>query len=685
MAGVSPPGNDGNYAYFSKQMNDMEEALSEESNRSRKQQEKEIENIHKSHRRDMLAKEKETEKNIGHIKDNYSKLIDDTKFNAKEQIEDVKAKARTYDRFGRYNSAENDILKRQINDMQEALGAEKHRSEESIRNLQDVYAQNLDEVKSNYRDKTEAQIRTDRASSNDSLERASQARHATYQRDLDEARKNYTEQNQQRMDEMSSERHRIQTMIRDAEKANRAKVEDVSNGYENRNAEALEALRSKQEQQIRANNKNHAEESSYLREQVRTLSASNAEYNKGRAEGTADAIRDYETQNRGQVAKMQNEHDREMVKVRNQAEDSAEYYTRRGDDVLRQKDMYFSRLIRQQNDENYNRQKDLELQFDRGLKERDKAININEERADRRIAAISERDATDRQKALEEQAKAFQDTLSTNRQQQNEQIKALETEIQHSRTGNDLQTISPAAEEMVRKKLIKEFDKTAKEEQARNQRSTESIQRNYSQRMVDALEDFRRVQTQRNYENNLERYQERSNLMAHADEAKAVSKDEIINREAMHNREVELMTRNQAHQLESQRRKLTEYVDAARADASANHSSLRQEQDFKQKMTHREFANRQSELMRDYEKKINDLKNEHELIMMDVKGEGERKLRDANRESKKMMEEQAKNYEYQLAAKDSQIKERERYLIANYEETIDKIRRSNELGNRKKG
>jgi hypothetical protein len=105
----------------------------------------------------------------------------------------------------------------------------------------------------------------------------------------------------------------------------------------------------------------------------------------------------------------------------------------------------------------------------------------------------------------------------------------------------------------------------------------------------------------------------------------------------------------------------------------------RQQARFEQKMAQRGFADKQNELIRDYERKLADMKVENNSVMDEVKQEADRNVRENSRMAKMAFDDQARAYEQKIAALEYQQKERERYLAENYQEDLEKLRRSNAL------
>jgi hypothetical protein len=71
------------------------------------------------------------------------------------------------------------------------------------------------------------------------------------------------------------------------------------------------------------------------------------------------------------------------------------------------------------------------------------------------------------------------------------------------------------------------------------------------------------------------------------------------------------------------------------------------------------------------------MKLEHDSQVDELKGSTQVLLREAEKKARVDMEQQARSYEQRIAQMEFQRKERERYITQNYQDELDKVRRSN--------
>jgi hypothetical protein len=139
-----------------------------------------------------------------------------------------------------------------------------------------------------------------------------------------------------------------------------------------------------------------------------------------------------------------------------------------------------------------------------------------------------------------------------------------------------------------------------------------------------------------------------------------------------------------ASQLEDQRRQYEDILDAFKNDAAAKATAIRQDAEFNLRMERRTSAARQNELIREYEKRLSDQKNEFVEELKSQKLASEKALMELDRKAHQEQEEQARLGNQQIAQLEQQYQERERVSARNYQDQIEKLKRSNALLQSKK-
>jgi hypothetical protein len=139
------------------------------------------------------------------------------------------------------------------------------------------------------------------------------------------------------------------------------------------------------------------------------------------------------------------------------------------------------------------------------------------------------------------------------------------------------------------------------------------------------------------------------------------------------------MNRNYSRLLARKSQEHEDALSVTRDDAANRIAEIRQEADFNAKMAQRSFSLRQNELIREYEKKLADQKTDYESRLDDLKSQSQANTRDVERKLKNELEAQTRASDQRLAQVEATNKERERYLTQNFQDEIEKVKRSNAL------
>jgi hypothetical protein len=207
----------------------------------------------------------------------------------------------------------------------------------------------------------------------------------------------------------------------------------------------------------------------------------------------------------------------------------------------------------------------------------------------------------------------------------------------------------------------------------------ESLRGNYSKRLEDTVLDFQEKETQIQRGNVAEAHYNKTASLDYMAEQEFSKDTALRNMRYDQDRQNEGMTRNFALTLEKQRREYESIISALRDDASAKLAALRQETDFSSKMAHRSFAQKQNEIVRVYDKKLTDQKIHYEGLVEHSRSEALKAVRESERKTRQALDEQARSYDMRMAQSEVQWKERERHMEQNFEDTMERLKRSNAL------
>jgi hypothetical protein len=283
------------------------------------------------------------------------------------------------------------------------------------------------------------------------------------------------------------------------------------------------------------------------------------------------------------------------------------------------------------------------------------------------------------QQSLAAQARAFQESSDNRAISDASRIERLEKSLNEKSTTSDPSQVSPNAEATLRRQITHEYEKIKLAEQDRNDRRLDNIQSEYRERLTTDHEKHQTRETKLNREMTLQRNLDRNEFNQHIADTEALKDSQIRSREDQHNRETELLNRNYTRLLDKKSRDEEEKLSVTHDNAANRIAAVRQEAEFNAKMAQRAFSFRQNELIREYEKKLADQKADYEGRLEDSKAQAQAGARDLERKLKNEMDVQRRSYEQKLTQQDAQYKERERYISQNYQDEIEKVKRSNAL------
>lgn len=682
MPSVSSP-SDGGYNYYQKTLNDLEEELKSEAKRANQRREEEIQSLQENHKNTLAKRERETEETIRKMRESSQDAISRDRDYSKAEIE--RLKNNTYDKYGRYNGLEADALKQTFENYKNAAELTEAQAKRDLDSAEKAYHERLAETRSDHADEMEKAIRAARDSAHESYSTAYQGQKKEYDKFKDETAKQYDEMTRTHAEEIDTERRRTEAAIRDAQKEYERKMRKNDDTSKDRLDKIETAYTDRLEQAARNQALGREQETRDLRKQLDELIETEKQYRKEKGQGRQEAIDELEREFRTRERVLTEGFDRQIGQLKHQAKESDRYFNYLNNRNLRDKDVYFTNLIAKVNLENRNEEKDLENTFNKDRGQMELQLRRDREQSRRTLESQLHEANVQRDKSLEQQAKSYQDTIARQRANDQEKINSLQKELNYRSTSEDASVISPAAEAAVRKTVIGDYEKTFKAERARNDRTVDSMQRSYIDKVQDTLHDKETNETNIRKQNAVDRELERNRLLSHISDTEFMTQEAIRNKEYEHTQQSENLHRNYANMLERQRREYEDVLQAIKNESSYKLVAQRQESEFAAKMTHRSFTAQQNELIREYNKRLAEQKVEYETKLEEVKGQAQQTVRESERRAKLALEEQARSFEQRISQAEYQYKERERYLTQNFQDQMEKVKRSNALLSTKKG
>ncbi|HCM40563.1 MAG: hypothetical protein A2Z97_00535 [Bdellovibrionales bacterium GWB1_52_6] len=674
MSSVSP--SDGGYQYYQRTVTELEDELAKEVRRAREREESGAARLEQNYKDELAKRDRDLEDTVNSIKKNSDRYVASERANARAEVDELKAK--TYDRNGRYNS-EASALARQLAEQERAHETVEDRNRTRMNEAQEDSSRRTEELHKEYEGKLEKAVTDTRKSILESTGKTSEERNHENENTRLEIQKRYDKMDRERIEEVNMQRRRFEAAYGETERDQ----EHRTKGLLETSQKMLQTRRDDDQKRIERDTKrlteSHENETKLLRSQVSLLADQGKDYVKGKAEGVSEAVKQYEDDWRDRVKMTANAYENEISSLKDQAKKSDIYFNHLNTESLRDKDAYFAKLLARQGLESHQREKSLENTFNKDREQIEK--KLSEERSQSKKQLNAELKDADRLRAtaLENQAKTYQEQMQRQRVNNNEKLDKLESSLKGIQTSSDASDISPAAESAVRKSINSEYEKNFNEERERNKRSTESIRQEYSSRVRDALEQGEAVKTRLTRahasENNLERMQ----FLDHVTDVLEDKNSAVNAKEADSRRQADLAQKNVAQYIEKQRREFEEIARTQKEESSTRLMSVQQQANFNMKMAQRAFAAKQNEIVREYDKKLTDQKREYDDRLDEMKSQSHQAVRDADRRNKLALDEQQRMFDQRLSQLEVQHKERERYITENYQEDLEKVKRSNAL------
>ncbi|MGK5082154.1 hypothetical protein WDW37_02530 [Bdellovibrionota bacterium FG-1] len=680
MASVTP--SDGNNSYYMKHINELEDELKRDYARNEQRGRERVDEIEKGYRNSINKHQEKSDQAVEKIRDDFQESSTRSREGDRAELDQMKRS--NYDRFGRIKTDEADKYKQLL---QQTVESSALLHENDVRNMkasEDTQSKQMEEMSRSDGAKMERAMQEARQTSQENFSQAFQKDRSAGDEQRHELQKRYDGLNQDRMKDAAAQHRELEKIVADSEKSlenqrfhDESAIESRINKNHRDSTNKLEDLTQKMTQ-------TNAEQTTALRDQMKDLVASEGVYVKEKGQGTADAVKEYNDEWRAKLEIEQDSHAREMDRTRQKIKETENYFTASNGRNTKEKDTRFAALMSKVGNENHEQQKDIISRYEKSnldLESRMKNDRVKaQDQLETALTGVNEQ----RHVALQNQAKVFRESTEASNITANDKVQRLEKELQRKATVQDTSEVTPAVENAVRKSITKEYDKTMNAETERSRRALEQMRNNYSDRMHTTDEEHTQVLTKQERDNLLTRQQEIGRFREHASAVELEKEEAIRNRDYDHSRETEGMNRSFSQMNQRQRNEFETMIQAVRDDAATKMGAFRQEADFQSKMAHRNFASKQNETIREYDKKIADQKIDYDERIDELRSQLQLTQREGERKVRTGLEDQSRQYEQRIAQLLAQHEEKERSMTQNFQEEIEKVRRSHVINPSKK-
>lgn len=678
MSSVSTTSDSGTLNFYRNQLNEIEDRFKEQKKRNDIANETRLKEIEENYKNTIRKQEKENEESLDKVKKNASETIQLEKNNSKNEIERVKSQM--YDRYGRYTGLESEELKEQLQQLKEHSKENEENYQQKIKNLEETHSKKINDIVKQTPEIIERAVNEAKTASRESFHDAFERQNTEYdhyKKDIENRSKILQDENEKQ----------LRTYLDHVDST----LKDYAGGYSHRerqleNAQRVhdEKILNSQEELRQKDAKNlekaHTEETRAIRDRMKEVTTTGLKAEKDKANSTQQLLKETEAGYLNRQRTLTEGFQEQINKLKDQNEQVQNYLADQSEQHIRSKDMYFTDVVADLNREHHSAQKELEREYTEERKQSDIKAKNNTLLTERRMENLTKNLLDQKEKALQSQSRAYNDTIENIRQNNQDKIRVLQHEISSKKYSTDDTFKSAAAtEDQIQKALTKEYSKALDVERERNKKTTDSIQQEYGERLNAISQERLNRETNLVKQGVAEHNIERSQFLSHMQDTQTMHEEVMRNKEKEAERQMNNVIRKYGNAITQQRREFEGLLQDVKNDAAIKVAAVREESDFNTRMALRDFAVRHHEMVRDYEKKLAEQKAEFEDKIENIKSQHVVTLRESEKNSKQMLDDQIRNYEQRIAQMEAQFKERERYLQQTYDEQVEKMRRNNAL------
>ncbi|OFZ80829.1 MAG: hypothetical protein A2583_01605 [Bdellovibrionales bacterium RIFOXYD1_FULL_53_11] len=680
MSSVSSTNDSGLHEYYKKIIEQMHDEQTEERKRMNEHEENRVSKLQEDFEYGTKEMQSDMDHTVENIKEAANENIELNKTISKEDTR--KLKNMLYDNLGKTNGLEAEVVKQQRDDMKRINDELVDHHHKIIDDLDTAQANRIDVLQKEHMTKQEKNTNDARTGAYNAYHKMADEETNSYKEFKNKVDNQFYKFNQdlaqqRNFDRMQTERNLadakldMQYKLQKSEESSDSKTKLQQNAFD-------DSMNNKTKRLARA----HAEEVAHLSNQMKDLIQAQGNIPKARAEAISEVINNYEREWRDRMGTANDAYETTLAKSKSDLIDAEGQYARKSSDSAREKDLNYAEILKNLNNENHRRLKEIESSFDQNLQmtqKKAKEEDIQQKKFLKEQMAQAE-DAKD--KALEDQARAYQDTMERTRKNEEEKVTLLQKAIDKKNSG-DTAEVSSTSQEKIERTIMNQFQKKADVASAVHDEKVDELLKNNAQRVQDIRDESQERQTASIKQATHENHQMKSELLQSLRDTQLSKEDSIRNMQMDQEKELQNAFRAYTSSLEKQRRQYEEILQTQRAEALTKMHNSRQELEFANRMMQRNFSFQQNEMIREYEKKVAAQKVEYDVLIEDIKSQSETSIRETERKKRQEFEEQARGYEQRIAQMEFQHKERERYNEQNFEDQMDKLKQTNAMLHKK--
>lgn len=677
MSGVSS-----DFRYFQDTIADYQRAAREaeeehrrEKTESKKRNEEEIQSIRDKNEEQRVRQAESHQDVITDLKKVTHQTLENQKESYDRVLEDQKRD--TYDRFGRIQGELKEAQRNSDNAIK-TIEEEHRKDRRALSSESDDYVnRRIEEIQKNHRKELEEVAERSRDSAQEAYHEKAKETREGENSEKERLTKKYEELSREKNLEVNADRKRALQAIEDVERESGGRIRKIELDYERKNKDLKEQFEAKSQEGIFNMQRKHREENQDLRKENAMLMNRDQDIQKDRAIARQQAIDEIHGDAQSLLNRVERAHGEELSKAKRDLAETEVRFGNQNAENITELGRSFTKRLHEKNEEDRFEKKQLEKSYQKNVDDLQAQHLRDRERFEKNLDLQVQQSTEARNKALENQADSYRQTLQNKQENFDTQMAILQSENQNAKTTSDPTVFSPAAEESLRKLYVGEYGKVFKEEQERNRRDIDQFREGQKDRVDDLQHNYNVAKREFQHEATDSRNLDRTQFLRFAEESELNRRESLQTQEHQHDKQVNAMEKNQERAVRGQQQKYDELLLDQSLDNQNRIRSMEQDSDFKERMHRMQSNSDQRRLIRQFEKKMSDQKESYENLLQESRLEAERRIQESQRESRFALDDQKRNYEHRITQLELQQKERERILTENYEDQLDKMKQTN--------
>jgi hypothetical protein len=560
-----------------------------------------------------------------------------------------------------------------LKDLQQDLEAELKNARQKSAEEQDRSDQRLSELKQKYESENQRSVEDLRRNHEESSVRERNQ----HREEVKRLQQDGYDRRGKSLAESEREFTRMSESVKQAQAEARARATKAEAIAEKRAEQSGRAAQERSVEDTRTYRDAQASQQAELRESVKRSLDLEKYYKQDRADGRRQAYAEIEGEFRKDREILERQLRTEIEGLREKSSRKLDNDSLRQSEITHERDVRHANQIRSREAEHHSAQQDISRRFDTFADQVEHRESGTVKSLERELELQRKDLAAAFERTHQEQARNYQERLSTQQDRSQEEIQDLTEQLLESKGMPDPRKVSPAAYERIRESAIRQSEESIAQREARYKANLDTTRTRAEEVFSDQARTHARDISRINREKTASELhaQAKINLVASESEERVASTRIDKERELV--RALSSNDKIRSREMEVLRRKYEEILEGVKNDAADKVLLAREQADFENRMTRRAFSAQQNELIRDYEKRLDDTRAESVEQVKKAQEEAQKTIRELEGKQRDEMERNATISQRRIAQLEQQYQNRERIIARNYQEEIEKLKRSN--------